>query len=236
MSIPSAEKVGAVVPAAGQGDRLPGPMAKQFRLLAGVPLLHHTLSRLTEEGRVGHIVVALPSAEMSSFDPPEDLAMPVRPVAGGSRRQDSVANGLAALPDEAEWVVVHDGARPLLPAGLVEACLAGAQETGACIAALPVTDTVKRADQECFLRETLPRGDLWLAQTPQVVRRDLLERALESAAARGFEGTDEAALLEAIGVGVKIVPGSKMNLKITTPEDLALAEAYLAHASAEGAV
>ncbi len=236
MSIPSAEKVGAVVPAAGQGDRLPGPVAKQFRLLAGVPVLHRTLSRIAGDGCIGHIVLVLPSAEMSSFDPPDDLAVPVHPVAGGPRRQDSVANGIAALPDEVEWVIVHDGARPLLPAGLVEACLAGAQETGACIAALPVSDTVKRADKERFLRETLPRDELWLAQTPQVARRDLLEKALETAEASGMAGTDEAALLEAIGVRVKLVPGSRMNLKLTTPEDLALAEAYLARALTEGAV
>ncbi len=236
MSIPSAEKVGAVVPAAGQGARLPGPVAKQFRLLAGVPVLHRTLARIAGDRRIGHLVLVLPPSEWRSFEPPGELPLPVHPVAGGARRQDSVANGVAALPDEVEWVVVHDGARPLLPAGLVEACLAGARETGACIAALPISDTVKRADKESFQRETLPRDELWLAQTPQVARRDLLVRALETAAAGGVEGTDEAALLEAIGVRVKLVPGSRMNLKITTPEDMALAEAWLARAPAEGAV
>ncbi|MFC1491272.1 2-C-methyl-D-erythritol 4-phosphate cytidylyltransferase [Nitrospinota bacterium] len=233
ISIPSAEKVGAVVPAAGRGVRLPGPVPKQFRLLGGVPMLRHTLARLAGEGRVGTIVVVLPVSEVESFEPPVGLGAEVRAVAGGARRQDSVANGVAALPGGAEWVVVHDGARPLLPPGLVGACLGGARESGACIAALSVADTVKRASGGGFAEETLPRSDLWLAQTPQVARRDLLERAIEEAAARGFEGTDEASLLEAAGVRVKLVPGAKSNLKITTPEDLAVAEAYLVQQEAE---
>ncbi|HJP13087.1 MAG: 2-C-methyl-D-erythritol 4-phosphate cytidylyltransferase [Nitrospinota bacterium] len=233
-SIPPAEKVGAVVPAAGGGERLPGPVAKQFRELGGTPILHRTLWCLAEEGRVGFIALALPAAEVASFEPPAGLPVPVRPVAGGTERQYSVVNGLSALPPEVEWVIVHDGARPLLPPGLVEACLAGAQETGAAIAALPVSDTVKRANEGEFAEATVPRGDLWLAQTPQVARRELLERALALAAAEGFEGTDEAVLLEAAGIRVKLVPGSKFNFKITTPEDLAMAEAYLARAQGGG--
>lgn len=227
-SIPPPERVGAVVPAAGRGERLPGPVAKQFRLLAGIPLLWRTLGRLAEEGRVGRIVVALPAADLESFEIPEGLAVPVRAVAGGHRRQDSVANGVAALPAEVEWVVVHDGARPLLPRGLVEACLAAARETGAAIAAVPVSDTVKRSTPGGLAGETVPRESLWLAQTPQVARRELLARALEAAAAEGRTGPDEAALLEAIGVRARLVAGAVSNLKVTTPEDLALAEAYLA--------
>ncbi len=231
-SIPPAEKVGAVVPAAGGGERLPGPVAKQFRDLGGAPLLHRTLWRLAEEGRVGCIALVLPASEVASFEPPAGLPVPVLPVAGGSERQYSVVNGLSALPPEVEWVIVHDGARPLLPPGLVEACLAGALETGAAIAALPVSDTVKRAGMGDFIEATVPRGDLWLAQTPQVSRRDLLERSFALAAADGFEGTDEAALLEAMGIRVRLIPGSKFNIKITTPEDLEMAEAYLTHPEA----
>lgn len=233
MSIPTAEKVGAVIPAAGQGERLPGPVAKQFRLLAGVPLVQHTLARLAEDGRAGRIVLVLPAGE-SDFHIPSDIPVPVQKVSGGARRQDSVANGISALPDEVEWVVVHDGARPLLPPGLIAACLEGAQETGAAIAAIPVTDTVKRAGDEGQIEGTMSREGLWLAQTPQVARRDLLQRALDEAISRGFEGTDEASLLEAIGVRVRIVPGSRMNLKVTTLEDMALAQAYLAQEAAEG--
>jgi 2-C-methyl-D-erythritol 4-phosphate cytidylyltransferase len=232
ISIPSPEKVGAVVPAAGRGERLPGEVAKQFRPLGGVPMLARTLSCLAGEGVAGSIVVVLPESEVESFEPPGGLGLEVRAVAGGARRQDSVANGVAALPGGAEWVIVHDGARPFLPAGLLGACLAGAQESGACIAATPAADTVKRADSEGFSAETLPRGEVWLAQTPQVARRDLLERALKEAAAGGREGTDEAALLEAAGVRVKLVLGAKSNFKITTLDDLALAEAFLAREGA----
>ena len=234
-SIPPPEKVGAVVPAAGLGERMPGPVAKQFRLLAGIPLLHHTLLRLAAEGRVGSMVLVLPPYGMDSFEVPEGLTVSVRVVAGGARRQDSVANGLAALPEGAEWVAVHDGARPLLPSGLIEACLAGALESGASIAALPVSDTLKRAGSGDFVAETVPRESLWLAQTPQVARRDLLERAMRLAAENDFQATDEAALLEAAGVRVKLVPGARSNLKITTPGDLAWAESFLARREAAGA-
>ncbi|MEE9275152.1 MAG: 2-C-methyl-D-erythritol 4-phosphate cytidylyltransferase [bacterium] len=231
MHLPPAETVGAVVPAAGEGRRLPGATAKQFRRLAGAPMLWHTLRRLAGAGAIGRIVLVLPPSEIEGFALPGDLPVPVDVAAGGPRRQDSVSNGLAALPPQIEWVAVHDGARPLLPPALVADCLAAARGSGAAIAALPASDTVKRADGEGFSQETLPRSGLWLAQTPQVARRDLLARALEAAAARGLEGADEAALLEAIGVRVKMVPGSRENLKITSPDDLALAEALLARAA-----
>jgi len=209
-------------------------VGKQYRLLGGVPLIRHTLTRLAGGGRIGSIALALPPPAEAPPGLLDGLKVPVRVVEGGRTRQESVARGLAALPAGVEWVVVHDGARPLLPPELVEACLAGAQESGASIAALPVSDTVKRAREEGFAAETLSREGLWLAQTPQVARRDLLERAFEDASARGREGTDEAALLESIGVRVRLVPGAASNLKITTPEDLALAEAYLAHSAEEG--
>lgn len=233
--VPPAEKVGAVIPAAGGGERLPGPVAKQFRELGGVPVLHHTLRRISREGLISCIALALPPAELSSIELPNELTVPVFSVAGGPERQHSVANGLAALPAMVEWVVVHDGARPLLPQGLIESCLHAAQETGASIAALPMTDTVKRDDGREFVKETVSRNELWLAQTPQIVRRDLLERALSMALDKVFEGTDESALLEALGVRVKLVHGSKFNFKITSPEDLALAEACLAWQEEAGA-
>ncbi|MBT5368061.1 MAG: NTP transferase domain-containing protein, partial [Nitrospinaceae bacterium] len=150
--VPPAEKVGAVIPAAGGGRRLPGPVAKQFRELGGVPILHHTLRRISREGLISCIALALPFAELSSVELPDDLTVPLFPVAGGLERQHSVANGLAALPPKVEWVVVHDGARPLLPQGLIELCLMAAQETGASIAALPMSDTVKRDDGGEFVK------------------------------------------------------------------------------------
>lgn len=223
----SPSKVGAVVPAAGRGERLPGAVPKQFRSLAGIPLHWHCLYRLAGSGAVGAIVLVVPPGS-GEVELPPGLALPLRVAEGGARRQDSVENGLRALPPGVEWVVVHDAARPLLPPGLVEACLAGAVETGASLAALPVSDTLKQAVPEGFTAGTVPRGGLWLAQTPQVARRELLEKALRAAREEGREGTDEAALLEAIGVKVRLVPGDPVNLKVTRPGDLALAEAWLA--------
>lgn len=228
MDHPPPSRVAAIVPAAGRGERLPGSVSKQFRMLGGVPLVWHALRRIADSGVVGRIVLVLPAESIEAFSAPEGMAVPLDIVQGGPRRQDSVAGGLAALPPEAEWVIVHDGARPLVPPSLVRACLAAALESGAAIAALPVVDTLKREGAAGFAGETIPREGLWQAQTPQVARRDLLERALREAAAAGREGTDEAALLEAIGVRAKLVAGARENLKVTGPADFAAAEAFLA--------
>ena len=170
-------------------------------------------------GLVGRIVVAIPAGS-SPPGLPDGLDADVRLVEGGARRQDSVRNGLDALGEDVSWVVVHDGARPLVTPELMERCLLGAAETGAAIAALPVVDTVKVSDVDGFIEATRPRDGLWLAQTPQVARRELLVRAMEWAEANDFEGTDEAALLEAAGVRVKLVEGSAGNIKVTTPGDM----------------
>ena len=218
-ALPNPDETAAIVPAAGKGLRLPGGVAKQFRSLAGKPLFHHCLLRIARTGLVGRIVVAVPP----DSDPPGlpgGMEVAVEVVEGGARRQDSVRNGLAALGNDVSWVVVHDGARPLVTRDLMERCLLGAAETGAAIAALRVVDTVKMGDAEGFIESTRPREGLWLAQTPQAARRELLARAMERAEADGFEGTDEAALLEAIGVRVKLVEGSPENIKVTTPGDM----------------
>ncbi len=218
-ALPGPDETAAIVPAAGRGLRLPGAVAKQFRNLSGKPLFHHCLLRIARMGLVGRIVVAVPSGS----DPPalpDGLGAEVHLVEGGARRQDSVRNGLDALGDGVSWVVVHDGARPLVTPELMERCLLGAAETGAAIAALRVVDTVKVGDADGFIEATRPREGLWLAQTPQVARRELLVRAMEWADANDFDGTDEAALLEAIGVRVKLVEGSAQNIKVTSPGDM----------------
>ena len=234
-ALPHPDETAAIVPAAGRGLRLPGAVAKQFRSLAGKPLFHHCLSRMARAGLVGRIVVAVPAGSAPP-DLPDGLDVEVRLVEGGARRQDSVRNGLAALGEDVSWVVVHDGARPLVTPELVERCLIGAAETGAAIAALPVVDTVKAGDAEGYIEATRPREGLWLAQTPQVARRELLARAMAWADANDFEGTDEAALLEAVGVRVKLVEGSAENIKVTTPGDMERAARLMElerHAQAE---
>jgi 2-C-methyl-D-erythritol 4-phosphate cytidylyltransferase/2-C-methyl-D-erythritol 2,4-cyclodiphosphate synthase len=145
-------------------------------------------------------------------------------VAGGERRQDSVAVGLAALPEQTEIVVIHDGARPLANAELFDRCVQAATESGAAIAAIPVADTLKRVDGQ-VIRGTVDRSGLWAAQTPQAFRLETLRRAL--AASAGEDVTDEARLCEAVGIPVTVVPASLANLKVTHPEDIAVADALL---------
>jgi 2-C-methyl-D-erythritol 4-phosphate cytidylyltransferase len=148
-------------------------------------------------------------------------------VAGGERRQDSVVAGVRAVPTEAAVVVLHDGARPLVTADLIDRSVALASRVGAAIAAVPVTDTLKQVEDERIV-ETLPRHGLWAAQTPQTFRADLLHAALGDPRAAAESFTDEAALFELLGLPVAILPGSTTNLKVTHRDDLPIAEALLA--------
>jgi len=155
-------------------------------------------------------------------------------VEGGATRQESVWKGLNALPPPLgaeDLVAIHDGARPFLSRQLLEACLKQARRTGAALAAAPVSDTVKRV-QEGLVEHTLPREHLWLAQTPQVFRRDLILEAHRRAQQDGFVGTDDASLVERLGHRVAVVPSSAANLKVTTPLDLALARLIAEHPQA----
>ncbi len=221
-------KVVAVVPAAGAGTRLGGERPKQFLSLGGRPLLTRTLMVLERAEAVDAVVVVCPpGAEDLTREQciaPFGLAKVAAVVPGGAQRQDSVAAGVAVSSElGAEWLLVHDAARPLAAPELFGRVLEGARETGAAIAAVPAADTVKQAGQDDMVEATLDRSHLWLVQTPQAFRRDLLEKALAAAEQEGFYATDEAGLVEHMGGEVKLVMGSRDNLKITTPEDLALA-------------
>lgn len=214
--------VGVVVPAAGAGTRLGPGTPKALRLLAGVPLLVHAVRRLRECPSVGPVVVVAPPDAV-----PEVTALlagcDVQVVAGGAERQDSVAAGLAALP-EVELVLVHDAARALVPISVVEAVVAalraGAQ---AVVPVVPVADTVKRVEAGRVVA-TVPRADLRAVQTPQGFVRTVLVQAHH--AGRTLL-TDDAALVEALGIVVQTVPGAPEAFKVTTPFDLLVAEAVL---------
>lgn len=203
---------------------------KQFLKLGGLPVLARTVALFQELPEIHTIIVVAPPAHL-----PETRQLlerfvpgPLLLVAGGETRQESVRAGLAALSPEIGLVLVHDGVRPLVEPGLVRECLAVAAETGAAMLALPVSDTLKEVKSGGVVSRTVDRRDLWMAQTPQAARRELLEEAFAAALRDDFIGTDEAALLERIGCQVRIVMGSERNIKITRPEDLSVAEALLA--------
>ena len=212
--------------AAGSGRRF-GEGDKLFAPLAGRPLIAHSLMAFEVCRLIDRVVLVLTEENLERACRLVDAAGFDKVAVicpGGPRRQDSVRLGLEAL-GECRWVVVHDGARPLVTAALIEAGLAAAAETGAAIAAVPLADTLKEAADDGLVRRTLDRRNLWAAQTPQVFDYELLREAHRQA---DGEVTDDAALVEALGRRVKVFPGSARNLKVTTPADLALAQALLA--------
>lgn len=214
-----------VVPAAGAGTRLGPGAPKALRLLGGEPLLVHAVRRLRACPSVGPIVVAAPVGAVGEVQ--AMLALyGVSVVAGGAERQDSVAAGLRALPAECDLVLVHDAARALVPVAVVEAVVAAlAAGAEAVVPVLPVADTVKRVDAAGVVVGTVAREDLRAVQTPQGFTRAVLERAHTGA----VPVTDDASLVERLGVAVHTVPGAPEALKVTTPFDLQVAEAVLAH-------
>ncbi|MFZ5584980.1 MAG: 2-C-methyl-D-erythritol 4-phosphate cytidylyltransferase [Thermodesulfobacteriota bacterium] len=228
-----ADKVVAVVPAAGGGRRMGADLPKQFLPLGGLPILTRTLMALEAAAVVDQVVlVAPPGLEAETRRrcvEGRGLTKLAAVVAGGAERQDSVSAGLTAAAGlGAGWVLVHDAARPLAEPALFGRVLTAAQTHGAAIAAVPCADTVKEAETETGrVLATLDRSRLWLVQTPQGFRLDLLLEALAEARRRGFIATDEAGLVEALGREVRVVPGDARNFKITTPADLALAGALL---------
>jgi 2-C-methyl-D-erythritol 4-phosphate cytidylyltransferase len=207
---------------------------KQFLDLAGKPILAHTLSALSSPGLISNIflIVAeqqVPAAReiVSEWAAGQALDAPeISVVPGGLERRDSVYNGLMELPADCGWVIVHDGVRPFASPGLIRAVWEGARQTGACIAAIPSIDTVKRA---CggVVRETLSRDEILLVQTPQVFRKQIILAAYEKAVEAGWAGTDDASFVERMGGVVCVVEGERSNIKVTTKEDLEWARWFM---------
>lgn len=224
----------AIIVAAGQGTRIGGMLSKQYLPLDGVPILRRSLDVFTQSGQFQQVVVVVAPADMA-YCQREILdgllsGPPPRLIAGGRERQESVFNGLEAVDGQDDDVVlIHDGVRPFLSLEVLENCLKGTRTHGACIAAVPARDTLKRAAADGHVIQTLPRAAIWQAQTPQGFRLGLIREAHQRARADGFRSTDDAQLVERLGHPVAIVPGSRFNIKITTPEDLPLAEALWRH-------
>lgn len=216
---------GAVIAAAGASRRM-GGVDKVFADLAGRPLLAWSVDVFESCPSVHRIVVVLRSEQLAqgkALSEERGWGKVAAFCPGGERRQDSVRAGLRRL-EGCEWVVVHDGARPMVTSDIIERGLEAAQKTGAAIAAVPVIDTIKAVEPDGFVSATVPRKGLWAAQTPQVFRYQLLLQAHEAATETA---TDDAAMVEALGCPVSVYRGSYANIKVTSPEDLPLAEAIL---------
>jgi 2-C-methyl-D-erythritol 4-phosphate cytidylyltransferase / 2-C-methyl-D-erythritol 2,4-cyclodiphosphate synthase len=212
--------VSAIIAAGGRGSRFGGSQPKQLQMLAGVPILKRTVDAFLQGYGFDEVVVALPSE--LAVNPPSYLDS-VIVVEGGERRQDSVANAFGAVAPSSQIIVIHDAARPLVTSALIERTIDAAAKHGAAIAALQARDTVKRTDGSRIIRGTIPREEVFLAQTPQAFRVGVLRDAL-ALASTASDATDEAMLAEQAGHAVYLVDGDPRNLKITTPEDLEIAE------------
>lgn len=221
----------AVIVAGGAGSRFRSRTPKQFLSLLGKPLLAHTLARFETCDAICRVVLVLPRegfAEGRETMEPFVGAKPTEIVPGGPTRQASVKEGLSCLdfrPDS--LVAVHDGARPLVDGGLITRVVEEASEHGGAIAAIPVVETLKRVSEEMMVERTVDRTRYYRAQTPQCFRYEILQDAFDSAGRDGVVGTDEAALVERLGVTIRVVAGSERNIKVTAPEDMAQAEYYL---------
>ncbi len=219
-----------IIVAAGEGQRMGSPVRKQYLTLNGLPILARSVRAFTDLEYTRQLVVAVPPGEVDvvrkilrSYCPPALLTL----VEGGQRRQDSVFKALQEVHPELGLVCIHDGVRPLVSQKLILSVLEAAAQYGAAVPAIPVTDTLKEITLQGTVKETLFRYRLRRVQTPQAFRRELILQAYEKAYQLGLEGTDDAYFLELLEFPVYLVPGDPINLKITTPHDILVAEAYL---------
>jgi 2-C-methyl-D-erythritol 4-phosphate cytidylyltransferase len=227
-------QVFAILPAAGLGTRMAGPQPKQFLFLDGVPILIHSLRAFAAVDRVTGIYVAVRKTEIERVEAQVaeyGFKDKVHVVEGGDNRQESVVHALAAVPAGPDDIVlVHDAVRPLIDTATIDRTIDAVAKFGAAIVGLPAVDTIKQVERTAhgaLITATIPREFVVLAQTPQGFRFGVLQKAMADATAEGFVGTDEASVIERAGLPVAVVHGSQVNLKITQPGDLELAEFYL---------
>jgi len=228
-------KVSAIIPAAGSGERF--GEEKQFKLLSGRPLFFHTLKLFLQSDYIDEIIVAVPSANVDSTHR-DVLSMsagkPVKVVAGGTRRQDSVKNGIDVSDSDSTLVCIHDAARPFVTEDLIQRSIFACEFADGAVVGIPSKDTVKFSENG-LVKETLDREKIWLAQTPQCFHKNKLLQALYYAETENLTGTDESALMEAMGFSIKLVEGDSNNFKITTKDDWIRAE-IVAIRQAQGTV
>jgi 2-C-methyl-D-erythritol 4-phosphate cytidylyltransferase len=224
-------KADAVIVSAGKGHRFMEGKKKQFHLLAGKPILAHTLDKFETCPLIHSILLVVGEEDMDYCMKEIIEKYHYRKISqivpGGKRRQDSVKNGIDALPKDTEVVLIHDGVRPFVTKAMIEESIHSAIRFGAVVVAMPVKETIKIAHPDGTVLKTLDRESLWQIQTPQTFQADLIKRAYHKATEDGFIGTDDASLVERLGVKVHILPGSYTNIKITTTDDLMLGHLFL---------
>jgi len=220
----------AVIVAAGKGKRMGTDISKQFLPLCGKEILTHTVEVFEKADRIRDIVLVTGTDSLQDV---QDMVWEygwqkvISVVAGGKERQDSVWNGLQAISEDTEIVLIHDGVRPFVTEEILDLSIETAVEMGGCAAGVPAKDTIKVCNSENIAVDTPDRSTLWQIQTPQTFRKELIVKAYEQAKAEGFVGTDDASLAENSGYSVKVIMGSYRNIKITTKEDLLIGEAFL---------
>lgn len=221
----------AIIAAAGCGRRMGGGQNKQLIRVHGMPIVARSLCAIAACSQINQLVIVTAPDQMTTLETLVaglDLRKPFRIIAGGSERQYSVANAIKAVPAEVSIILVHDGARPLVRPDQVDAVIDAARSFRAAGLAVPVKDTIKIVSPDGFAIETPDRNRLWAIHTPQAFEAELLRRAYEQADSDHYLGTDDASLVERLGVSVKLVHGGYENIKITTREDVCVAEALLA--------
>lgn len=224
--------ISAIIVAGGSGLRMQSAIRKQYLEIGGRAILGHTLSVFVNCSLISDICLVIPIEDhdycMEHVVKPLHSSKPIRLVEGGAERQQSVYNGLKSLdlmPDD--LVVIHDGVRPFVTEDLIRACVDSARDGGAAILGVPVSDTLKEEASDGTIRKTLDRKKIWAAQTPQVFSYGLIRTAHEAAIQNQRAATDDSSLVESLGYTVKLVQGSRVNLKVTSPEDLSLARSLV---------
>ena len=218
----------AIIPAAGSGKRMHGGLSKQYLPVDGKMILLHTLRVFELSPDIDEIILIAPEEDIpmvrQMIVEPRGMSKVCHVMAGGKQRQDSVRNGLAVVADHTDIVLIHDAVRPFISESLIRQTVREAEKHGAVTVGMPVKDTIKRVDPGGWIVETMNRQVLWMTQTPQAFRRSVIQEAYRRADQDQFYGTDDASLVERMGLQVKMIAASYANIKITTPEDLLMAE------------
>ncbi len=224
-------KSDAIIVSAGKGQRLKAGIKKPFISLGGKPILSHTLAPFERCPLIRSILVVVGEEDLEyclkEVVEPYHYQKVLKIIPGGKRRQDSVKKGIEALPEDTEIIVVHDGVRPFVTQKMIEASIQEADRSGAAVVAVPVKDTIKMATSDGIVLQTLERDTLWQAQTPQAFQASILRKAYSNALFKEMSVSDDATLVERLGIKVRLLPGSYSNIKITTQEDLILAHFLL---------